>query len=100
MIAAPVPAPPRSNAVAATPTTVFVSVRFIVAAGITHPHTGVASGDFAAVEHRKCRDRERDRHPTLAHDDHFGSTLLSLSVHSIKPKGAPAGSATTATWPP
>src|ERR1017187_2786349 len=58
-----------------------------------------AGGHCAGGQHRE-HEPERTHLPTSRDDVHFGSFLLSVSDHSINPKGAPAGSATTATLPP
>ena len=106
MAAAPIAAPSGSHPVARTPAAVFIAVRLVVTGVVAHSHASVDTHAFhrAGVQLRQGQSKrnstESERHTSIAQDVHFGSVLLSLSVHSISPNGAPAGSATTATWPP
>jgi len=102
MSATPIAPAPGSYTITAAPATVVVAVRFVVAPGVAHSDGPVDTYalDSAGAQYRQQKSSESRCHPTITNDVHFGSTLLSLSVHSIRPNGAPAGSATTATWPP
>src|SRR5450759_3240078 len=93
----------RRNVVAAAPAAVSRNVRFIVAADVAdshgaivawahHTHTG---GDQAEQQHTD--DTGLPRHRFNAH---FGSTLVSVSDHSITATAAPVGSTITAILPP
>ena len=98
-----VAAPSGSHAIAPTPATVFIAIGLIVARVVAHhSHAAVNAytGHLAGAQYRQRNGSEAGCHPSNAQELHFGSTLLSLSVHSINPSGAPAGSATTATCPP
>ena len=102
MSATPIAAAPRAHTITAAPATVVVAVRLVVAPGVAHSDGPVHTYalDRAGAQYRQQKSPESRCHPPITHDVHFGSTLLSLSVHSINPNGAPAGSATTATCPP
>src|ERR1700733_435159 len=101
MIAAPIAAPSGTHMVSTAPTAVLIAIRLVVACVVAHSDGAVdtASGHFTGVQQGQCQGAHSDRHP-FATEVHFGSALLSPLVHSINPNGAPAGSATTATWPP
>src|ERR1700733_14423362 len=101
MIGTRISTAPRTHAVTMTPTAVIVAVGLVVARVVAHSHRSVDTDALhrAGIQHRQRKRPESGRHPTITHV-HFGSTLLSLSVHSISPNGAPAGSATSATCPP
>jgi hypothetical protein len=98
----PIAAPSRSHAVPVPPAAVIVAPRLIIVRVITRSDGSLDAhaGHCAGIQQSHGNTHESDRHPTLTHQVHFGSTALSLSVHSISPNGAPAGSATTATSPP
>jgi hypothetical protein len=106
MAAAPIAAPSGSYPVTGTPASVIIAVRLVVTGVVAHSYSSVDTHSFhrAGAQLRqgqgKSNSTESERHTSIAEDVHFGSVLLSLSVHSINPNGAPAGSATTATWPP
>src|SRR5277367_5852626 len=93
-----VAASPGPYVIPRAPTPIFIAIRLIVAGGVAHSDGTIDTyaGHFAGAEHRQRQGTEPGCHPSIAHDVHFGSTLLSLSRHSINPNGAPAGSATTA----
>src|SRR5450631_1340336 len=92
------------DVVATAPAAVSGNVRFIVAADVAdshrstvavrthHAHTG---GDQA--EQQQPGGADPPRHGFNAH---FGSTLVSVSDHSITATAAPAGSTITAIFPP
>src|ERR1700733_7368396 len=103
MAAPRTPAPPRPPPVAAPPAAILIAVRLVVTGVVTHhAHASVDTHAFhrAGVHQDQGNSAESGSYPSFGQDVHFGSVLLSLPVHSISPKGAPAGSATTATWPP
>ena len=99
-VAPPIAASSGSHAVAVTPAAVIVTPRLIVARVVTRSAFDAHAGHCAGIQQGHGNGPGSGRHPMLTHDVHFGSTVLSLSVHSISPNGAPAGSATTATRPP
>jgi hypothetical protein len=99
-VAPPIAASSGSHAVAVTPAAVIVTPRLIVARVVTRSAFDAHAGHCAGIQQGHGNGPGSGRHPMLTHDVHFGSTVLSLSVHSISPNGAPAGSATTATCPP
>jgi hypothetical protein len=99
-VAPPIAASSGSHAVAVTPAAVIVTPRLIVARVVTRSPFDAHAGHCAGIQQGHGNGPDSGRHPMLRHDVHFGSTVLSLSVHSISPNGAPAGSATTATCPP
>ncbi len=84
----------RSNAVIGTPAAILVAIGFIESADVPNAIAIAVGGDGASLQ-------QQQRGACLfAGGSHFGSTLLSLLVHSITPNGAPAGSASTAILPP
>src|SRR6202789_3818821 len=96
--AARIAAPSRSHPVTGTPAAILIAVRLVVAGVVTHhAHASADTHAFhcAGVQQHQGNSAESGPYPSFAHDVHFGSVLLSLPVHSIRPKGAPAGSATT-----
>src|ERR1700733_1733707 len=101
MIGAPISAPSGTDAVSTAPAAVLIAIWLVVACVVAHSHAAVDTdaGHLTGVQQGQCQGTHSHRHP-FATEVHFGSTLLSLPVHSINPNGAPAGSATTATWPP
>src|SRR5580698_1160965 len=102
MTAAAIPAAARTDTVAAAPSAIFITIGFVIAADVAHSHGRVHTDTVhgASRQHRQRANSEHGCHPATASDVDFGSTLLSLSVRSLSPNGAPAGSATTATSPP
>jgi hypothetical protein len=97
MIVAMLTASRGTHSVAGAPTTVVIAVRLVIAAGVANAAFNSHTGYRASTQHQQCR---RANHQSTVQGFHFGSALVSLSLHSIKPNGAPAGSATTATIPP
>src|ERR1700732_5356589 len=92
-----------THPVGPAPTTVLIAIRFVIAHGISVVHTHAAADSHAGIgtgsqDRQHCP--ERSYRQASARGFHFGSTFVSLSVHSINPNGAPAGSATTASMPP
>src|ERR1700735_3700698 len=103
MAAARIATPSRSHPVTGTPAAILIAVRLVVAGVVTHhAHASIDTHAFhcAGAHQDQGNSAESGPYPSFAHDVHFGSVFLPLPVHSISPKGAPAGSATTATWPP
>ena len=92
----------RRNTVTVAPTAVIVSPGSIVAADVTHSNGAVIAPGSHKTAGDDCERREPDDIylPRWKFDIHFGSTLLSVSDHSINPIGAPIGSAMTAIFPP
>jgi hypothetical protein len=89
--------------VAVSPATVLVTSRCIVTADVADSHGGVitaARSNKTAGEDAERRKPDEANLPRREFNAHFGSTLLSVSVHSINPMGAPIGSAITAIFPP
>src|ERR1700722_10495283 len=93
-------ASPGAHAVAGAPTAVIIAIRLVVAAVVSNAAFHANTGYFASAQHQRCHGTKSTRHQSTARDFHFGSALVSLALHSIKPIGAPAGSAITASMPP
>jgi len=102
MVPSAIAAPSGSYPVSSAPTTVVISVGFVVAAVVSDPYGAVDSHALhrAGLQQGQSKRPQSDSRPEFMHGVHFGSTLVSVSLHSINPTGAPAGSATTATMPP
>jgi hypothetical protein len=102
MIVPMIEASTRAHVIAAAPATILVAVRFVVIAGITDTHITfhADAGHGARIKSGQRNRRNRAEQQSMAKVAHFGSALVSFSLHSIKPTSAPAGSETTATMPP
>jgi hypothetical protein len=99
MFIATIAAAPRADAVTDAPAAVIISVRLVVAAIVPDAAFNSHAGYGAGTKRQKgCT--EKTHHQSTTQGFHFGSALMSLSLHSIRPNGAPAGSATTASIPP
>lgn len=93
----------RPDMIAAAPATVVIAVGFVVVADISDANisldTDARHGARIQTGERQGGDcHGQQRAAKIAHL--VGSALVSLSLHSIRPSRAPAGSVTTATMPP
>ena len=93
----------RPYIITAAPAAVVIAVRFVVAAGVSD-----ADISLDTDARHGARIQTGERHGGNCHGEQWaakiahlvGSALVSLSLHSIRPTRAPAGSVTTATMPP
>jgi len=99
VIVAMIAASPGAHAVAGAPTAVIVAVGRVIGAVVSNAAFNADTSYFTSTQQQRCH-AETTCHQSSAEGFHFGSALVSLSLHSIKPNGAPAGSATTASIPP
>ena len=100
VIVAVIAASPGSHAIARAPTTVIIAVGLVVTAIVSNAALDTDAGYGAGTEQQRRHRPKTARHQSTTQGFHFGSALVSLSLHSINPTGAPAGSATTASIPP
>ena len=98
MIIAMIAASSGTHQIAAAPAAVVIAVRFVITTVVSHRAFNGHPG--AGKQHGQHHRPESGGQTTTARGVHFGSALVSLSLHSIRPNGAPAGSATTASMPP
>ena len=97
-IIASVPAAVRADRVTGAPSPVIIAIGFVVTTDVTHADAAADAIDGATrKQHQGECARQADR---ALRAPHFGSVFVSLLLHSIRPTGAPAGSATTDTVPP
>ena len=99
VIVAMITASPGAHAVSGAPTAVIVAVGRVIGAVVSNAAFNADTSYFTSTQQQRCH-AETTCHQSSAEGFHFGSALVSLSLHSIKPNGAPAGSATTASIPP
>jgi len=97
VIVAMIAASSGTHTIADAPTAIIIAVRLVVTPGVPDIAFNANTGYGASTQHQRCY---RANHQSTAQGFHFGSALVSLSLHSITPNGAPAGSASTATIPP
>src|SRR6202043_189948 len=102
--------PPWAYPIGTAPTAVSVPVggvirlvkRFVVAADVTHSSAALDAvvGHGASNQQGQAHRSKSCGQQATLHGFHFGSALVSLSLHSMTPNGAPAGSDMTASMPP
>jgi hypothetical protein len=88
--------PVWADVVSRSPSAVPRTIRLIVVGPVTAP---VTASDTRRQQRRRQPDHAGNR-TTSENMAHWFTSLLSFSGHSSSPKGAPRGSATTATLPP